>query len=68
MTSSDFSEKFMSGMRLAIRRLIEKEAREDRSLIMADKEGNIQEVPAKQLLNNYATENNWLNEENVIDV
>ncbi|GAB3516409.1 hypothetical protein [Emticicia fontis] len=68
MDAYELSEKFMLGMRLATKRLIEQRAREDKSLIMADKEGNIQEVPAKQLLNNYATQHNWLNEENVIDV
>lgn len=68
MEASEFREKFMFGLRLATKRLIEKEALANGSLIMADKEGNIQEVPAKQLLNNYETEDNWLNEENLIDI
>ena len=67
MKSSEFSAKFMFGLRLATKRLIEQRVREEKSLIMADKEGNIQEVPAKQLLIYYAIESNWLNEENVID-
>ena len=53
MKSTELSEKFMVGLNLAIKRLIEKKASENRTLVIADKEGNIKEVPAKELLKNY---------------
>lgn len=53
MKSTELSDKFMYGLNLAIKRLVEKRALEDRTLIIADKDGNIKEVPAKELLKNY---------------
>lgn len=55
MKSTELSEKFMYGLNLAIKRLVEKRALEDRTLIISDKDGNIKEVPAKELLKNYET-------------
>jgi hypothetical protein len=53
MESNELSEKFTAGLNLAIKRLIEKRALENRTLVIADKEGNVKKVPAKELLKNY---------------
>jgi hypothetical protein len=53
MKSNELSEKFMAGLNLARKRLIEKRALENRTLVIADKDGNVKEVPAKELLKNY---------------
>lgn len=49
MKSTELSEKFMYGLNLAIKRLVEKRALEDRTFVIADKEGNIN----KYQLENY---------------
>lgn len=53
MKSTELSEKFMFGLNLAIKRLIEKSALMNDTLVIRDKEGKIKEVPAKELLKNY---------------
>ena len=53
MKSTEFSEKIMAGLNLAIKRLIEKSALTNDTLVIADKDGNVKEVPAKELLKNY---------------
>ena len=53
MKSNELSEKFMAGLNLARKRLIEKRALENRTLVIAYKDGNVKEVPAKELLKNY---------------
>lgn len=53
MKSTEFSEKFMLGLNLAIKRLIEKSALNNDTLVISDKLGNVKEVPAKELLKNY---------------
>ena len=50
MKSTELGEKFMAGLNLARKRLIEKRAQENRTLVIT---GNIKEVPAKELLKNY---------------
>ncbi|WP_165372110.1 hypothetical protein [Emticicia agri] len=53
MKSTELSEKFMVGLNLAIKRLVEKSALNNDTLIISDKQGNVKEVPAKELLKNY---------------
>jgi hypothetical protein len=47
---SELSEKVLTGLRKALRRLIENSAANNESLVIADKDGNIKTVPAKELL------------------
>ncbi|HEY1053588.1 MAG TPA: hypothetical protein VGE24_00585 [Emticicia sp.] len=60
MKSTEFSEQFMYGLNLAIKRLIEKKALLNESLVISDKDGNIQKIPAKELLKKHQS-NNTLN-------
>jgi len=46
----DLSEKILEGAREAMRKLVEKRAANNGSLIIRDKDGEIREVPAKELL------------------
>ncbi|AXY78605.1 hypothetical protein D3H65_11345 [Paraflavitalea soli] len=46
----DLSEKILEGAREAMRKLIEKRAANNGSLVIRDKDGEIREVPAKELL------------------
>ena len=43
-------EKVLTGLRKALRKLVESSAANNESLVIADKEGNIKTVPAKELL------------------
>lgn len=47
---SELSEKVLTGLRKALRKLVESSAVNDESLVIADKDGNIKTVPAKELL------------------
>jgi hypothetical protein len=47
---SEFSERILLGMRIAIRKLVETSAHNNESLIVGDKDGNPISVPAKDLL------------------
>ena len=47
---SELSEKVLTGLRKALRRLIENSAANNESLVIADKDGNIKTVPAIELL------------------
>jgi hypothetical protein len=46
----DLSEKILEGAREAMRKLIKKRAANNGSLVIRDKDGEIREVPAKELL------------------
>jgi len=43
-------EKVLTGLRKALRKLVESSADNNESLVIADKDGNIKTVPAKELL------------------
>jgi len=43
-------EKVLTGLRKALRKLVESSAANNESLVIADKDGNIKTVPAKELL------------------
>ena len=47
---SELSEKVLTGLRKALRKLVETSAANNESLVIADKDGNIKTVPAKELL------------------
>jgi hypothetical protein len=49
MTIDELSEKVMTGLKKALRKLVEKSAVENRSLIVKI-DGEIKSVPAKELL------------------
>ncbi|HEY8955870.1 hypothetical protein [Chitinophaga sp.] len=46
----ELSAKVMQGMKIAMRKLVESSAAENKTLIVGDKNGNPIEVPAKDLL------------------
>ena len=46
----ELSEKVLTGLRKALRKLVETSAANNESLVIADKDGNIKTVPAKELL------------------
>lgn len=46
----ELSNKVMRGMKIALRRLIEKSAANNEDLVIGDKDGNVKTVPAKDLL------------------
>ena len=53
MSSKDrtsLPEKVLTGLRKALRKLVENSAANNESLVIADKDGNIKTVPAKELL------------------
>ena len=43
----DLSEKVIKGMNIAIRKLVEKAAAENRELVVGDEYGNVKCVPAR---------------------
>ena len=43
-------EKVLTGLRKALRKLVENSAANDENLVIADKDGKIKTVPAKELL------------------
>ena len=47
---STFSDKVMVGLKIALRKMAEKAALNNESLVIGDKEGNAKWVPAKELL------------------
>ncbi|PSL46594.1 putative ABC-type ATPase [Chitinophaga niastensis] len=49
-TKKDLTEKVMQGMRKAMRKLVETSAVNNKELVVGDKNGNPQKVPAKDLL------------------
>lgn len=48
---NDLSAKVLEGVRKALRKLAEGAAAKNENLIIGDKNGNVQSVPAKDLLN-----------------
>lgn len=46
----ELTEKVLTGLRKALRQLIESSAVNNESLVIADKDGTIKTVPAKELL------------------
>jgi predicted ABC-type ATPase len=53
----ELSEKILYGMRLAIKKLVEKSAKLDEELVIRDKDGEIRSVPAKDLLHIVQSDN-----------
>lgn len=47
----ELSDKIMAGIHEAVRKLVVKSAANDEKLVISDKEGKIQHVSAKELLN-----------------
>jgi hypothetical protein len=47
---SKLPEKVLAGLRKALRKLVENSAANNESLVIADKDGKIKTVPAKELL------------------
>jgi hypothetical protein len=47
---AELSEKVITGLRKALLKLVENSAANNESLVIADKDGNIKTVPAKELL------------------
>ncbi len=47
---SEFAEKVLKGMKVAIKKLVEETAAKDGSLVVKEADGTIKEVPAKELL------------------
>jgi len=47
---ASFTEKVMFGLNIALRKMAEEAALQDKSLVIGDKEGNAKLVPAKELL------------------
>lgn len=45
-----FTEKVMTGLKKALRKLAEEAASNNENLIIGDKDGNVKSVPAKELL------------------
>lgn len=46
----ELSEKVLQGMKIALKELVETSARNNEELVIGDKDGNILDVPAKDLL------------------
>ena len=46
----EFSNKIISGVNKALRKLVETSAANNESLVISDGEGNVKSVPAKELL------------------
>jgi len=44
------SEKILQGLKIALRKLVERKAAQNESLVIGDKDGTIKTVPAKDLL------------------
>ncbi|WP_304063025.1 histidine kinase [Hoylesella loescheii] len=47
---SEFSRKVLKGMQIAYEKMLHEEALRDESIVVADDEGNIKHIPAKNLL------------------
>ncbi|HXL57371.1 MAG TPA: hypothetical protein VN958_14000 [Chitinophagaceae bacterium] len=47
---AELPEKILTGLRKALRKLVETSAANNENLVIADKDGNIKIVPAKELL------------------
>ncbi len=47
---AELSEKVLTGVRKALRKLVETSAANNESLVIGDKDGNIKIVPAKDLI------------------
>ncbi len=54
---NEFTEKILLGLRIANRKLVEKTAAENGSLIIGNIDGTCKEVPAKELLETLNKEN-----------
>ncbi|MBB6274923.1 DNA-binding Xre family transcriptional regulator [Pedobacter cryoconitis] len=48
--SGTFTDKVMTGLKMALKKLAEEAALKDESLIIGDQDGNAKSVPAKDLL------------------
>jgi len=46
----ELSEKILRGLKIALRKLVERSAAQNKSLVIGDKDGTIKIVPAKDLL------------------
>jgi len=46
----ELSEKILRGLKIALRKLVERSAAQNKSLVIGDKDGTIKTVPAKDLL------------------
>ena len=46
----ELSEKILQGLKIALRKLVERKAAQNESLVIGDKDGTIKTVPAKDLL------------------
>jgi hypothetical protein len=46
----ELSEKILRGLKIALRKLVERKAALNESLVIGDKDGTIKSVPAKELL------------------
>lgn len=46
----EFAEKVLYGVNKALRKLVEKSAANNESLVISDGKGNVKSVPAKELL------------------
>lgn len=51
--NSELSNKILQGIRDAVRKLVEKSAANNESLVIGDKDGNVKRVPAKELLETF---------------
>lgn len=51
----ELSEKVLLGMKIAIKKLVEKSAANDENLVIGDNDGNIMTVPAKDLLSSISS-------------
>ncbi|ACU03877.1 hypothetical protein [Pedobacter heparinus] len=51
----ELSDKIMAGIHEAVRKLIIDSAANDEKLVIADEEGNVKHVPAKELLKGHST-------------
>jgi len=47
---SEFARKVLKGMQIAYEKMLHEEALRDESIVVADDEGNIKHIPAKNLL------------------
>lgn len=50
----ELGKKVLTGMKRAIRKLVETSAANNRELVIGDKDGSIRSIPAKELLKNLA--------------
>ena len=50
----EFAEKILGGVNKALRKLVENAAEKNDSLVVSDGKGNVNSVPAKELLKNFS--------------